>query len=352
LPVFLLLACTEGKSDIEIPAFAFELPGQTAVMVHSKRGSFAAEQRARLEEVLIRNPEASFKKHGDDVIYMDLPEAETGWQCLAESRSFREALGVAAEDADYLIYIDLQMVYDLELRRWMAEMVTEVPPQVRSLIDVLYLDQFRFLVANMREGGGDSFELKGTLQTSGSGAGVGGLFPRAPSTGSRFPAPTAEDRMAVELQFDCAAAANIIKDLASRSSQDLLSAMMSRMASMGMKIADQALKFMSGRVSLRVHESGNWGLIAQVVDEEALADLLDRYLREESGDGWSLPDSEMQVYLSGGWLRAGVLAEEASAEPAKPEKEALFVKFGDAGQSYEFRLLPGVERLDFSLRRY
>ncbi len=352
---FLLLlspACSKSESEVDIPDFAFELPGQTAVVVQSRKGAFSAEQRSSLDELLLRNPSASLKKHGDDVIYMEMTEAQTGWQSLAESRSYREALALASPDADFLIYIDLQMVYDLELRRMVAEVASEVPPQLRSLIDVLYLDQFRFLVAGMREGTDGRFELQGSLQSSGSAAGIAGLFPAAPLVGSRFPPPTAEDKFAVELQFDCAAAGNIIKDLASRSSQDLVTAMMNRAASLVMKVADQALLFMSGRVSMRMDDSGRWGVFVQVTDEEALADLLDRYLREESNDGWLLPESDLVAHLSDGWLWAGPLTNNANDAPTQAGKEALLVKFEDAEHSNEFRLLPGVERMDFSLRRY
>jgi len=176
------------------------------------------------------------------------------------------------------------------------------------------------------------------------------LFPAAAKGLSLLAGASSDDTLQLEMQIDPSKARGIIHDLYSRNSRDLIASMMNQVISVGLKVAEQALAHLSGRVSMRIDSSRDWGLAAEVNDPDALMDLLDRHLREESGDAWLLP-GDFRLYMRENLLLLGPLAEQGPAVRSGQRATALFGRVSVADQSYEFKLMPGVERMDFELKR-
>ena len=343
----LLLGCSrrDEGGDLILPAFAAKLPGQTAVCVFGLDQDLPQDLIASLTERMPSGEGArQLNRLGQRVVYPDLPDARTGWPSLADSANFRQALEIAPADARILVYLDLQLIS----ARLMRDFGEQIPPQSRGLVDALYLDEFQCLIASVDAQGDAGYRIHGSIETSGSGAGLSGLFPAAARELSLLAGAAPDDMLRVELQIDPKAVQRLISDFVSHTGQDLLSSMMSQVVSAMVKVGEQVLQHLSGRISIRIDSARDWGLAAEVSDPNDMINLLDRRLPEESGDAWKLP-GELPLRMRGNLLLAGPLAEQQPADFSGQRDVALFLRSWFDGRSYEFELDPGVERLDFRL---
>jgi hypothetical protein len=268
----LVLAACSAREDVEVPAFAADLPGRTALVLWNRGAPPPAELVEALAELAgwLDMPRANA---GEDVLAWAAPErVPVGWQTLAEARPFRDALASLDPAAQHVLYADIQ------------QLVAAIPRREEAAFEVLRGQALRALalegcrsvvlgVRPLRRG----YEVAGTLLTTGLTAGLPGMLTSvlpAPHVGAR---PDAAARLHVEAQFDPEIARAMLRELANLRAERVPGALNAMLDMFVGGFVNRALPHLGSWLSLRVHDKG-FELAVGIVDREGLEDLEEQWL--------------------------------------------------------------------------
>ncbi len=333
-------SCSGETNGVPVPAFAAELPGETVAVVFEQGTTVEPALTSWLDDLVARTGLLAGPRTAA-AWSCRVTGTTAGWDTLAASRLFRNALQRLPAGPGPAVFIDLQQLLDAELGHWVGG-----DARALALVDVLAIDSFEYAVVRIsRDDDAAGYSLRGSIATVAAVAGLGSLLSAAPAAGPRLLRRDADDRQAVDLFLEPARAAVILQRLSGRAGP-LGSIGSGVFGSLPSRVAKLLAGLWTGELALRVRRDGKLLLALGVVDEGAVRNLLGSWCGEAGQHGYDLPGG-LRAQLGGGRLL--VCRRDEITPPVRGVQWArvgLCAVLSTAGWHGELALVPAATTLN------